>query len=181
MVHLKVLMFVLIVTQFPNVELNTRLLVKKFQCIDYPYEISKLHYCQLDTYRNGSQVAGVVVEIVKNLQKVFVSAGLYMQYFRTRTQLIATTLEYCQQTNNRWQTISNAATKFTLDYAQQHFPQLLTDCPLLGGQLFNVTGVRVEDSLIPSFALPGTYYVEMRTYNKRNQTVFSGWVEFDIK
>uniref|UniRef100_A0A182MR59 MD-2-related lipid-recognition domain-containing protein n=1 Tax=Anopheles culicifacies TaxID=139723 RepID=A0A182MR59_9DIPT len=106
-----------------------------------------MHYCQLDTYRNGSQVAGVVLEVLRNLQKVYVAGGLYTQYFRTRTQLLATTLEYCPATNNNQLTVRNAASKFALDYAQEHIPQMLVDCPMRAGQLFNITGVRIEDSM----------------------------------
>uniref|UniRef100_A0A182VYC5 Uncharacterized protein n=1 Tax=Anopheles minimus TaxID=112268 RepID=A0A182VYC5_9DIPT len=146
--------------------------LKRFQCVGQPYEITKLHYCHLETYRNGTQVAGVVVEILKNLQKVYVTGGLYTQYFRTRTQLLATSIEYCQQGNNNQLLMGNAAAKFTLDYAQQHLPQLLTDCPVQVGHLFNITGVRISDSMIPVFVIPGTYYVELRIYSKRNQTVF---------
>ncbi|XP_053666518.1 uncharacterized protein LOC128715629 [Anopheles marshallii] len=180
MKHLKALLVVLTVTHFPIVVFNTRIYVKHFQCVGHPYEITKLHYCHLETYRNGTQVAGVIVEILNNLQKVYVTGGLYIQYFRTRTQLLATTMEYCQETNSQL-SVKNAAIKFALEYALQHFPQLLVDCPLQIGKLFNVTNVLVDDTLIPTFVIPGSYYVQLRVYNKRNQTVFSGWLDADIK
>uniref|UniRef100_A0A182NMU8 Uncharacterized protein n=1 Tax=Anopheles dirus TaxID=7168 RepID=A0A182NMU8_9DIPT len=154
--------------------------VKRFQCKGTPYEISKLHYCQLETFRNGTQVIGVLLEIMNNLHKVYATGGLYIQYFRARTQLLATTLEYCQH-NKYKKPIENAATKFALDYAQQHIPQILVDCPVKTGYMFNITGVRIDDTLIPAFVLPGSYYVELRVYNKRNQTVYHGFAEVDIK
>uniref|UniRef100_A0A182XWJ6 Uncharacterized protein n=1 Tax=Anopheles stephensi TaxID=30069 RepID=A0A182XWJ6_ANOST len=165
---------------FKSIIFALKIILKRFQCIGYPYEISKLRYCQLETLRNGTQVTGVVVEILHNLHKVFVTGGLYIQYFRTRAQLLTTTMEYCQE-NRDPLSVGNAATKFTLDYAQQHFPQLITECPIERGKLFNVTGVRVEDALIPAFVIPGSYYVELRIYNKRNQTVFSGSLDAEIK
>uniref|UniRef100_A0A182RFW0 Uncharacterized protein n=1 Tax=Anopheles funestus TaxID=62324 RepID=A0A182RFW0_ANOFN len=145
-----------------------------------PYEISTLHYCQLETFRNGTQVAGIMVEALSNLHKVYATGGLYIQYFRSRTQLLASTMEYCQVVKNGL-SMENAANKFALEYARQHFPQLLADCPIRPGKLFNITNVVVEDSLIPVFVIPGTYYVELRIYNKRNQTMFSGWLDADIK
>ncbi|EGK96209.1 AGAP013151-PA [Anopheles gambiae str. PEST] len=154
--------------------------LKRFQCIDHPYEISKLHYCHMETLRNGSQVLGVILEFLNSLQKVNVAGGLYIQYFRTRTPLLATTMEYCQQ-NKDILSIKNPVNKFALDYAQKHLPQLLTDCPIRKGKVFNITGLLVDDRLIPSFVMSGTYYVEFRAYNKRNQTAFSAWLEADIK
>ncbi|XP_050071306.1 uncharacterized protein LOC126559224 [Anopheles maculipalpis] len=180
MARLQILVLVLVVTHSPAPGLTTRILVKRFQCLELPYEISKLRYCQMETFRNGTQVTGIMVEILNNLQKVFVTGGLYMKYFRTRTQLLAATMEYCQESQDR-PSVGNAATKFALEYAQQHFPQLLADCPIRSGKLFNVTGVRVDDTLIPAFVIPGSYYVELRVYNKRNQTVFSGSLDADIK
>uniref|UniRef100_A0A182PD45 Uncharacterized protein n=1 Tax=Anopheles epiroticus TaxID=199890 RepID=A0A182PD45_9DIPT len=150
--------------------------LKRFQCTGYPYEISRLHYCHLETFRNGTQVAGVVIQILNNVHKVNVQSGMYIQYLRTRTMLLATTMEYCHQSKDLV-SIENPTNKFALNYAQQHLPQLLTDCPIRAGAWFNITGMRISDSLIPSFAVPATYYVELRIYNRRNQTVFSGWLE----
>uniref|UniRef100_A0A8W7Q3G6 Uncharacterized protein n=1 Tax=Anopheles coluzzii TaxID=1518534 RepID=A0A8W7Q3G6_ANOCL len=126
--------------------------LKRFQCIDHPYEISKLHYCHMETLRNGSQVLGVILEFLNSLQKVNVAGGLYIQYFRTRTPLLATTMEYCQQ-NKDILSIKNPVNKFALDYAQKHLPQLLTDCPIRKGKVFNITGLLVDDRLIPSFVI----------------------------
>uniref|UniRef100_A0A182K4L7 Uncharacterized protein n=1 Tax=Anopheles christyi TaxID=43041 RepID=A0A182K4L7_9DIPT len=110
-------------------ETEFSILLKKFQCTGHPYEISKLHYCQMETLRNGTQVVGVIIEVLNTLQKVNVVTGMYIQYFRTRTPLLATTMEYCQQ-NKDIMLIKNPTNKFALDYAQQHLPQLLIDCPI---------------------------------------------------
>uniref|UniRef100_A0A182VYC6 Uncharacterized protein n=1 Tax=Anopheles minimus TaxID=112268 RepID=A0A182VYC6_9DIPT len=155
--------------------------LKRFECVRQPYKITKLHYCHLETFRNGTQVADVVLEVLNNLHKMFVTFGIYLQYLRSRTQLLVASIEYCQRANSNQLSMGNAAAKFTLDYAQQHFPQLLTDCPVRAGHMFNVTGLRITDSIIPVFVISGTYYMELRAYNKRNQTIYYGWLEADIK
>ncbi|XP_053671584.1 uncharacterized protein LOC128721812 [Anopheles nili] len=154
--------------------------LKRFQCTGLPYEASKLHYCHLETYRNGTQIASVVTEVLYTLQKVYVAAGLYIQYFRTRTQLLTTTMEYCQHQRDKIPLQSSSAI-FAMGYAQQHLPQLLTECPVRANKVFNITGLRIDDSMVPSFVPPGTYYVELRVCNKRNQTVFQGSLEASIK
>lgn len=152
--------------------------IKKHECSEQPYLVSKLLECKVDSYRDKPQEITMVMEMLEPQRRVFLTFTVFMQHQRTRSTLYGTTIDVCKVLEDAADG-TNKVAQVIVEVARKNFPQILKPCPYEG--VFNATGISMDSNMVLPYTLPGAYRTEVRFYNKRNQTIVAWNTDFEMR
>uniref|UniRef100_A0A182MKB5 Uncharacterized protein n=1 Tax=Anopheles culicifacies TaxID=139723 RepID=A0A182MKB5_9DIPT len=96
------------------------------QCIEAPYKLTHLHYCQMEQLENGIVGLNASITIPKVLNFIEVSAKLFYKYTTYRPFMIDWSIEFCQTYRaGRF----NPSAAVMLKVIETTLPQYYYSCP----------------------------------------------------
>uniref|UniRef100_A0A182WEZ6 MD-2-related lipid-recognition domain-containing protein n=1 Tax=Anopheles minimus TaxID=112268 RepID=A0A182WEZ6_9DIPT len=150
--------------------------VKKYVCIDTPYEETKLLSCKSIPRRNAPTMVLLTLYVPKLYDHILVKVMLFFKFSTYQPFLITISREACEVIRHPPQF---GIERHVYDIIEETLPEIITPCPI-GNRTFNVTWY-LHDRHAPKNIPAGEFKLQFQALAQPNVTLFALDVYFVVR